>query len=69
MGIVSDILLNIHHFTYRAGQSAIVSIQVNSTQLAVWSIKGSWVVEPGQFAIKVGTSDQTFLNTTLNVVA
>ncbi|KAH8103067.1 glycoside hydrolase superfamily [Cristinia sonorae] len=50
-----------------AGSSKSVSIKINNSQLAVWSLKGSWVVEPGQFAIKVGTSDQTFLSTTLTV--
>ncbi|KAI0773508.1 glycoside hydrolase [Fomes fomentarius] len=51
----------------RPGESKKVSIRVNSTQLAVWSLNNKFVVEPGQFAIKVGTSDQTFLNTTLTV--
>lgn len=51
----------------RPGEAKKVSIRVNSTQLAVWSLSNKFVVEPGQFAIKVGTSDQTFLNTTLTV--
>ena len=49
------------------GESQKVTIPVKSTQLAVWSLSNKFVVEPGQFAVKVGTSDQTFLNTTLTV--
>lgn len=49
------------------GKSTTVSIKVLSSQLAVWSLKNSWVVEPGVFNIKVGTSDQTFAATTLTV--
>ena len=40
---------------------------MNSTQLALWSLNNKFVVEPGKFAIKIGTSDQTFLSTTLTV--
>ncbi|KAI0365465.1 glycoside hydrolase [Pilatotrama ljubarskyi] len=50
-----------------AGTSKRVTIPVNSTELAVWTLDNKWVVEPGQFAVKIGTSDQTFLNTTLVV--
>ncbi|KAI0686231.1 glycoside hydrolase [Earliella scabrosa] len=49
------------------GESKEVSIRVNSTQLALWSLNNKFVVEPGKFAIKIGTSDQTFLSTTLTV--
>ncbi|KAI0701525.1 family 3 glycoside hydrolase [Cerioporus squamosus] len=49
------------------GESQKVKIRVNSTQLAVWSLSNKFVVEPGVFSVKVGTSDQTFLNTTLTV--
>ena len=52
---------------HRPGEAKKVTIGVNSTQLAVWSLRNKFVVEPGTFAIKVGTSDQTFLNTTLTV--
>ncbi|KAF9530879.1 glycoside hydrolase [Crepidotus variabilis] len=50
-----------------AGASTTVSIKVTSSQLAVWSLKNSWIVEPGSFTIKVGTSDQTFAKATLTV--
>ncbi|KAI0640646.1 glycoside hydrolase superfamily [Trametes meyenii] len=50
-----------------AGSSKRVDIRVNATELAVWTLNNKWAVEPGQFAVKVGTSDQTFLNTTLVV--
>ncbi|RDX48447.1 glycoside hydrolase [Lentinus brumalis] len=49
------------------GESQKVTIHVNSTQLAVWSLSSKFVVEPGKFSIKVGTSDQTFLNANLTV--
>ncbi|RPD54124.1 glycoside hydrolase [Lentinus tigrinus ALCF2SS1-7] len=49
------------------GESQKVTIPVNSTQLAVWSLSNKFLVEPGKFSVKVGTSDQTFLNTTLTV--
>ncbi len=52
---------------YSAGSSKRVTIPVNSTELAAWTLDNKWAVEPGQFAVKVGTSDQTFLNATLVV--
>lgn len=53
--------------TYRAGGAETVTMQINSTQLALWSLDGRYVVEPGNFTVKVGTSDTTYLNTTLVV--
>ncbi|KAI0059329.1 glycoside hydrolase family 3 protein [Artomyces pyxidatus] len=50
-----------------AGTSKTVSIGVQSSQLALWSLQSSWVVEPGTFTIKVGTSDQSFLSANLTV--
>ncbi|THH02237.1 hypothetical protein EW026_g637 [Hermanssonia centrifuga] len=50
-----------------AGSSQTVTIPVTNEQLAVWTVKQAWTVEPGQFTINVGTSDQTFLSTTLTV--
>ncbi|KAF8148855.1 glycoside hydrolase superfamily [Crassisporium funariophilum] len=50
-----------------AGGSVTVSIPVVSSQLAVWSLQNSWVVEPGTFTVKVGTSDQTFAKANLIV--
>lgn len=52
---------------YSAGSSKRITIPVNSTELAAWTLDNKWAVEPGQFAVKVGTSDQTFLTTTLVV--
>ncbi|KAF8230984.1 family 3 glycoside hydrolase [Tricholoma matsutake] len=34
-----------------------VSIKVLASQLAVWTYQNKWVVEPGQFTVKIGTSD------------
>ncbi|KAA1478030.1 glycoside hydrolase family 3 protein [Dentipellis sp. KUC8613] len=50
-----------------AGVSETVSIPILSSQLAIWSQKNSWVVESGAFIINIGTSDQSFLRTTLIV--
>lgn len=51
----------------RAGGTETVTMQINSTQLALWSLDGRYVVEPGNFTVKIGTSDTTYLNTTLVV--
>ncbi|KAI0734869.1 glycoside hydrolase superfamily [Fomitopsis betulina] len=50
-----------------AGGAETVTMQINSTQLALWSLDGRYVVEPGNFTVKVGTSDTTYLNATLVV--
>lgn len=52
---------------HRAGGAETVTMQINSTQLALWSLDGRYVVEPGNFTVKVGTSDTTYLNATLVV--
>ena len=44
-----------------------MSIEVDSSQLAVWTLSNTFVVEPGQFTVKVGTSDQAFLTANLTV--
>ncbi|KAK0200569.1 glycoside hydrolase superfamily [Desarmillaria ectypa] len=49
-----------------AGSSQTVTIPISSSQLAVWSHNG-WVVEPGSFNVKIGTSEETYINTTLTV--
>ncbi|KAF9461447.1 glycoside hydrolase superfamily [Collybia nuda] len=50
-----------------AGGSVTVKIPILSSSLALWSLRNTWVVEPGNFNIKVGTSDQAFAQTTLTV--
>ncbi|KAJ7210628.1 glycoside hydrolase family 3 protein [Mycena haematopus] len=50
-----------------AGGSVKVTIPVLSSQLAVWTVQNSWVVEPGVFTFKVGTSDQVFAQANLTV--
>jgi beta-glucosidase len=52
-----------------AGQTKQVSINIGSNELALWSLKNNFVVEPGTFIIKVGTSDETFLHGNLTVTA
>ncbi|KAI0092684.1 glycoside hydrolase superfamily [Irpex rosettiformis] len=60
-------LVGFKKINLKAGESQTVSIPVNASQLAVWTTKQTWVVEPGQFLIKVGTSDQSFASTTLTM--
>ncbi len=50
-----------------AGQSKTVTLNINVQDLGLWSRDNHWIVEPGTFTIKVGTSDQTFQSTTLTV--
>ncbi|KAI3598503.1 glycoside hydrolase family 3 protein [Moniliophthora roreri] len=52
-----------------AGASQTVTVDVKSSQVALWSVENKWVVEPGTFIVKVGTSDQTFARTNLIVTA
>jgi beta-glucosidase len=51
-----------------AGQSKKVTVPVRGEEIGVWSSQQKWVVEPGDFLIRVGTSDRTFANTTLTAV-
>jgi beta-glucosidase len=53
--------------TIPAGGSKKVAINVKGEELGLWSIKNQWVVEPGDFLVRVGTSDSTFANATLTV--
>ncbi|KAF8919142.1 glycoside hydrolase superfamily [Mucidula mucida] len=50
-----------------AGASEIVTIPVLSSQLAVWTNSGGWAVEPGRFNVKIGTSEESFVQTNLTV--
>ena len=52
-----------------AGASQTVTVSVQSYQLAVWNRAGQFAVEPGNFVVRVGTSDTTFLTTNLTVSA
>jgi beta-glucosidase len=45
-----------------------VTVPVRNEQLKLWSARGRWEVEPGQFAIRVGTSVDTYANATLTVL-
>ncbi|KZT23228.1 glycoside hydrolase family 3 protein [Neolentinus lepideus HHB14362 ss-1] len=64
----NQILVGFQKVAIPAGGSQRVTIEVQSEQLGLWSLSNAWVVEPGTFAVKIGTSDQTYLNTTLVVV-
>lgn len=35
--------------------------------LAVWTLRESYVVEPGTFAVKIGNSAKVFINGTLTL--
>ncbi|KAJ3857876.1 glycoside hydrolase family 3 protein [Lentinula lateritia] len=52
-----------------AGSSQTVSIEVASSQLALWNLDNEWAVEPGVFTVTIGTSDETFSQATLTVTA
>ncbi|KAJ4467499.1 glycoside hydrolase superfamily [Lentinula edodes] len=52
-----------------AGSSQTVSIEVVSSQLALWNLDNEWAVEPGVFTVTIGTSDETFSQATLTVTA
>ncbi|OBZ65451.1 Periplasmic beta-glucosidase [Grifola frondosa] len=65
----NQFLVGFQKIDLAAGTSQNVTIPINSSQLAVWTLDNSWVVEPGQFTVKVGTSDQSFLSTNLTVQA
>ncbi|KAF8972046.1 glycoside hydrolase family 3 protein [Flammula alnicola] len=60
-------LVGLQKVNIPAGGSSTVSIKVLSSQLAVWTVQNSWLVEPGVFNVKVGTSDQTFAIANLTV--
>ncbi|KIY48058.1 family 3 glycoside hydrolase [Fistulina hepatica ATCC 64428] len=62
-------LIGFEKVTIVAGGLTVVTIPVNSSQLAVWTVKNQWVVEPGRFMIMVGTSEETYLTTNLTIVA
>jgi len=60
-------LVGFQKISIPAGQSKTVTIKVNNDQLAVWTVGSKWVVEPGTFNVKVGSSAKTILNTVLTV--
>ncbi|KAJ3552474.1 hypothetical protein NM688_g4133 [Phlebia brevispora] len=60
-------LVGFQKISLPAGSSQTVNIPVLSQQLAVWTVKQAWSVEPGQFTVMVGTSEQAFLTTILTV--
>ncbi|KAF7331406.1 Glycoside hydrolase family 3 protein [Mycena kentingensis (nom. inval.)] len=51
------------------GASTTVTIPVSSSELALWTLDNKFVVEPGVFRIKIGTSDQVFVQANLTVAA
>ncbi|KAF8317080.1 glycoside hydrolase [Clavulina sp. PMI_390] len=51
-----------------AGQSVDVSIQIPMQDLAVWTVNSKWVVEPGSFTLRIGSSQEVLLNSTFAVV-
>jgi hypothetical protein len=51
----------------RAGGSTRVTVPVRADTMQVWTPQGKWKIEPGQFNVRVGTSDETYANMTLTV--
>ncbi|OLL25588.1 Periplasmic beta-glucosidase [Neolecta irregularis DAH-3] len=50
-------------------ESTSVQLTIDVSELAVWSIKNEFIIEPGQFQILVGTSSaQIFTNSTFYVI-
>ncbi|KAF9447325.1 glycoside hydrolase family 3 protein [Macrolepiota fuliginosa MF-IS2] len=49
------------------GKSTTVTMDIDVKDLSLWTKDNKWIVEPGTFTIKVGTSDQVFQNATLTV--
>ncbi|KIK63658.1 glycoside hydrolase family 3 protein [Collybiopsis luxurians FD-317 M1] len=62
-------LVGFQKISLAAGASQTVSIEVQSSQLAVWNLNNEWAVEPGVFIIKVGTSEEVFAQANLTVTA
>ena len=53
----------------RAGESTTVSITIPADELALWSIDGEWVVEPGLFEVRLGSSQTVRANSTFTVAS
>ncbi|KAG8718107.1 hypothetical protein FRC08_005947 [Ceratobasidium sp. 394] len=49
------------------GQSKAVSVSIPIQNLAVWTLQNKFVVEPGKFSVKVGTSQAVYVNGTITV--
>ncbi|KAF9066897.1 glycoside hydrolase family 3 protein [Rhodocollybia butyracea] len=62
-------LVGFQKINLAAGASQTVSIEVQSSQLAVWNLANQWAVEPGVFNVMVGTSEIAFAQTNLTVTA
>lgn len=54
---------------YRPGASSTVNFNIAATEFGLWNINNQWVVEPGQFQVTVGTSDQVYVNSTFTVTS
>ncbi|KAH7099310.1 glycoside hydrolase superfamily [Auriculariales sp. MPI-PUGE-AT-0066] len=51
----------------KAGEAKDVAVPIELSELAVWTLRSSHVVEPGAFAVKIGNSANVFVNGTLTV--
>ncbi|KIY63411.1 glycoside hydrolase family 3 protein [Cylindrobasidium torrendii FP15055 ss-10] len=52
-----------------AGGSETVTIPVANADLAVWTVDNEFVVEPGRFVVKIGTSAEVYATTNVTVTA
>lgn len=50
-----------------AGTAKDVTISISNDQLKVWTLSNKFAVEAGQFNVRIGTSDTTYINATLTV--
>ncbi|KAG9097940.1 hypothetical protein FRC06_006984 [Ceratobasidium sp. 370] len=49
------------------GQSKAVSVSIPIQNLAVWTLQNKFVIEPGKFSVRVGTSQAVYVNGTITV--
>lgn len=54
-------------FVLSAGTAKDVTISISNDQLKLWTLSNNFAVETGQFNVRIGTSDTTYVNATLTV--
>lgn len=54
-------------FVSSAGTAKDVTISISNDQLKLWTLSNNFAVETGQFNVRIGTSDTTYVNATLTV--
>jgi len=64
---VNQKLVGFNKVSFAPGEAKDVSIDVDVSELAIWKIGGGYAVEPGAFAIKLGSSAKVLVNGTLTI--